>query len=46
MDTEWIAMSVFVYSKYFNELKDEAAKKRYEEKMKIVHHSKDPFCEL
>ena len=39
-------MSEFVYSKYFNELKDEAAKKRYEEKMKIVHYFKDPFCEL
>ena len=39
-------MTAFVYSKYFNELKDEVAKKRYEEKMKIVHHSKDPFCEL
>ena len=39
-------MSVFVYSKYFNELKDEAAKKQYEEKIKIIHHSKDPFCEL
>ena len=39
-------MSEFVYSKYFNELKDEAAKKRYEEKMKIVHYSMDPFCEL
>ena len=39
-------MNAFVYSKYFNELKDEAAKKRYEEKIQIIHHSKDPFREL
>ena len=36
-------MSGFVYSKYYSELQDEAAKKRYNEKLKFIGCSKDPF---
>ena len=38
-------MTVFEYSKYFSELKEDA-KKRYKEKMKIADCTKDPYCYL
>ena len=36
-------MSGFVYSNYYGELQDEAAKKRYKEKLQLIGCSKDPF---
>ena len=38
-------MAAFEYSKYFSELK-EYVKKRYEEKLKVVDCTKDPYCYL
>lgn len=39
-------MAEFEYSKYFSDLKEADAKKRYEEKMKIADCIKDPYCYL
>ena len=36
-------MSGFVYSKYYNELQDKAARKRYKEKLNFLGWFKDPF---
>lgn len=36
-------MSGFVYSKYYNELQDKAARKRYKEKLNFLGCFKDPF---
>ena len=38
-------MAAFEYSKYFSELKEDV-KKRYEEKLKVVDCTKDPYCYL
>jgi len=39
-------MNELVYSKYFTELQDKPAKRRYKEKMQVLGYSKDPFCLL
>ena len=41
-----MAVTSLVYSKYFSELKEEAVKKRYVEKLKVAECLKDPYCYL
>ena len=41
-----MAVTTLVYSKYFSELKEEAVKKRYVEKLKVAECLKDPYCYL